>query len=111
MTWWYGIAAASLFFSSVWAFSAKFLTTNRQVFISQVVLIPVMYLMNAWYSKSVVLATNQKVPLFIVQMLNVSLSAIITFVLGMLLLKQHPSSLQIIGGIVVVVVVVLLNVK
>lgn len=111
MIWWYGVAFNSVFFTGMWVLTARFLHSNTSMLRAQLIAIPVIFLVNLWYSKSVSLATSQHVSIFVVTMLSVVLDAFLSLILGYAFLHQRPGMIQFLGGVIALVGIVMLNLK
>ena len=110
MQWWYGIIANSLFFTSMWALSTKYLSVGYQSKL-QIVVLPLVYIINIWYGRSVLIASEHQVSLFVVTLISISSSIILSLIFSKVLLSQTINTQQIIGCALIIGGIVLTQYK
>lgn len=108
MRWWYGILMNSFFFTTMWALSTKYLNQSQQ-FKLQLLVLPIIYLLNVWYGKSVAIANSTNTPYFFVTLLSVSISALLSLLFTSTLLNGQVTPIQISGGVLVVIGLVIMQ--
>jgi multidrug transporter EmrE-like cation transporter len=110
LPWYIGISANSFLFVSIWAITTKYVPTVKGQFILQIAFLPLVYLVNVWYGKSVSVAAAGGVTLFVVTVFSTVISFLLSLAVGFIWLKQPVSWIQLIGAGMVLGGVVLLKV-
>lgn len=98
----------STFFTSMWAYSSKYLLPKQQLWL-QLLMLPLICGLNVWVGRSSAAAYSHGVPYLLVKVVSVGTGAVLSVVLGILVLKQGYSWFQISGFVLVVAGVLLLN--
>ena len=110
MKWWYGVFINALFFQSMWALSTKYMSADQQSKL-QIIVLPIVFILNVWYGRSVMMASTSQVSLFVVTLVSISSSIIISIIFSKCLLAQSITINQLIGGALIVSGIVLTQYK